>query len=170
MPLWKTKKLDLSETVIRYAMKHTKTAKEAAAFLGVASSTFKKSASLYVDPETGKTLYQLHKGVKGKGIILQKDHASITDILDGKYPNYRVARLKSRLIKEGYLAEECVICGFAERRVSDYTVPLLLAFKDGNKKNFKLENLETVCYNCYYLCYGRLKGKVSEKINCEEDE
>ena len=33
--------------------------------------------------------------------------------------------------------EECSVCKFHERRVSDYKMPLLLNFKDGNKKNYR---------------------------------
>jgi len=29
-----------------------------------------------------------------------------------------------------------------------------LNFKDGNKRNWKLENLEFLCYNCYFLVIG----------------
>jgi hypothetical protein len=31
---------------------------------------------------------------------------------------------------------------------------LLLHFKDGNKKNYRKENTEFLCYNCYYLTIG----------------
>jgi hypothetical protein len=31
---------------------------------------------------------------------------------------------------------------------------LLLNFKDSDKNNFKLDNLELVCYNCYFLYIG----------------
>jgi len=27
-------------------------------------------------------------------------------------------------------------------------------FKDGNKKNYKLDNVELLCYNCYFLIIG----------------
>ena len=35
-------------------------------------------------------------------------------------------------------------------------MPLILNFKDGNKKNWKLENLEALCYNCYFLNIGNV--------------
>ena len=38
----------------------------------------------------------------------------------------------------------------------DYKVPLILNFKDGNAKNWKLENLEMLCYNCYFLNIGNV--------------
>ncbi len=41
-----------------------------------------------------------------------------------------------------------------EQRVTDYRVPLLLNYKDGNRKNWKQDNLELLCYNCYFLYIG----------------
>ena len=60
-------------------------------------------------------------------------------------------KLKYRLITEGHLLEECNMCKFNERRVSDYKMPLLLNFKDNNKKNYRKENIELLCYNHYFL-------------------
>jgi hypothetical protein len=51
---------------------------------------------------------------------------------------------------------ECYQCGFSEKRVIDYKQPLILNFKDGNKNNWKLDNLRMLCYNCYYLYVGNL--------------
>jgi len=58
------------------------------------------------------------------------------------------------MIAEGFLKECCSVCGFNERRVLDYKMPLLLHFKDNNRKNYRPENLQLVCYNCYYLNIG----------------
>ena len=63
-------------------------------------------------------------------------------------------KIKYRLIAEGYLEEKCAMCGFQERRVLDYKIPLLLHFKDNNKQNYKLENIEFLCYNHYFLNVG----------------
>ena len=46
------------------------------------------------------------------------------------------------------------MCQFKERRVLDYKMPLLLHFKDGNKKNYRKENIELLCYNHYFLTVG----------------
>jgi hypothetical protein len=48
------------------------------------------------------------------------------------------------------------MCGFSERRVTDYKVPLLMNFKDGSKCNYLLDNLELLCYNCYFLYVGEV--------------
>jgi hypothetical protein len=69
------------------------------------------------------------------------------------------------MIEGGYLKEECYKCGFHERRVLDYKMPLLMNFKNGNKQNYTLENVEMLCYNCYYLSVGELfTGKQIEDI------
>ena len=31
---------------------------------------------------------------------------------------------------------------------------MLLHFKDNNKKNYRKENIEFLCYNCYFLTIG----------------
>ena len=53
--------LDIPESDIRYAMENTKSNAEAARFLKVSFTTYKKYARMYVDRETGKTLYEIHK-------------------------------------------------------------------------------------------------------------
>ena len=57
------------------------------------------------------------------------------------------------------------MCGFHERRVIDYRMPLLLNHKDRNKKNFKLDNIELLCYNCFYLTVSNiLNAKDIEQV------
>jgi len=62
--------------------------------------------------------------------------------------------VKHRLISEGYMKEECSRCRFHEKRITDEKVPLIINYVDGNKRNWKLENLEFLCYNCYFLNIG----------------
>lgn len=155
----------ITESEIRYAMQHSDSNATAAKFLQVADSTWKKFASLFVDESTGKTLYELHKNpeksrqifmeMKGYGVYkkTRKGYTStnLDDILDGKHPTYSKKKLKSRVIREGVLPECCSLCGFSERRIDDHTVPLIMSWKDGNRTNHRLENLELICYNCYML-------------------
>ena len=58
------------------------------------------------------------------------------------------------LIQEGYLIEQCERCGYNERRNLDLKVPLILHYRDGNQKNFRLENIHLLCYNCYFHAVG----------------
>ena len=151
----------ISKDMILRAMKHTKSNMAAARFLGCSYPHYKQYAKLYKNEE-GKTLFEVHLNRQGKGIskhlYKKKDLTPINDILEGRIDvsNYNPKELKERLIHEGLLAEECNSCGFNERRVVDYKVPLILNFKDGNKKNWKLENLEPLCYNCYFLNVGNI--------------
>jgi hypothetical protein len=80
-----------------------------------------------------------------------KGRFPIQDILDGKWPNYPIHRLKDKLIRAGLKKPECEGCGFKTRRETDALLPLLLSFDDGNRKNFRLENLRILCYNCTFM-------------------
>ena len=158
--------------MILRAMKHTKSNMAAARFLGCSYPHYKQYAKLYKNEE-GKTLFEVHLNRQGKGIskhlYKKKDLTPINDILEGRIDvsNYNPKELKERLIHEGLLAEECNSCGFNERRVVDYKVPLILNFKDGNAKNWKLENLELLCYNCSFL-YG-VSPITDEQVDKMED-
>jgi len=155
------KKKIISKDMILRAMKHTKSNMAAARFLGCSYPHYKQYAKLYKNEE-GKTLFETHLNRQGKGIskhlYKKKDLTPINDILEGRVDvsNYSPKELKGRLIHESLIAEECNSCGFNERRVVDYKVPLILNFNDGNQKNWKLENLEMLCYNCYFLNVGNV--------------
>ena len=58
------------------------------------------------------------------------------------------------MIEEGYLKEECALCEFHERRVTDYKIPLILNFKDNNPNHYNLGNIRFLCYNCFFLNMG----------------
>ena len=164
---------DLSETVIRNAMKHTQSNLQAARYLNLTIETYRKYAKLYVDKETGKTLYDLHKNMYGKGVKKiswrhELSVAKLNEIVSSE--SYRAVnreKLKGRLIYEGILRMECYKCGYHQKRVIDYKQPLVLSFKDGNKNNWRIENLEMVCYNCYFLYVGNLFTE--KQINRLED-
>jgi hypothetical protein len=153
---------DLTEATIRNAMKHTQSNFQAARYLNVTIETYRKYAKIYVDQETGKTLYELHKNNSGKGIKRVKwNHdislEKINEVMSSdSYRAINQQKLKNRLIYEGILRMECYKCNHHEKRVVDYKQPLVLSFKDGNKHNWKVENLEMLCYNCYFLYVGNL--------------
>jgi hypothetical protein len=162
MPRWKKAAYNLTESEIRYAMANSTSNNQAAAFLHVTAATYKKYAELYYDHESGKNLYELHKNKAGKKIQKRKHVQSIAtmdDILLGKHPGYNLRRLKERLIDEAIFEDKCMICGFCEQRITDYKSPTNLVFKDSNPRNHLKENLEIVCYNCFFLYYGDLSTK-----------
>jgi len=151
----------LGKEMILAAMNKTKSNRAAARYLNVSYQHYKKWAKQYDATEEGyKTLFDQHLNQSGKGIPKflnngKKDFALI-DIIEGRLSpaSFNPKKIKYRLIEEGYLKEECGNCGFHERRVSDYKIPLILNFKDRNKQHYRLENLEMLCYNCFFLFQG----------------
>lgn len=148
-----------SKDDIYRSMRHSKSINGAARYLGCTNSHIAKFFKMYTDEATGKTLFELHQNRSGKGILkIHKEgkEPRIELILTGEIDasNWPIARIRDRMIVEGYFVEKCNICGLDERRVIDYKVPLLLHFKDGIKKHYVHDNLELLCYNCYFYRVG----------------
>ena len=149
----------LTKEMIVAAMNKTKSNRAAARYLNVSYIHYKKWAKLY-ESDTHDNLFEQHKNQSGKGIpkFLKSTgkEPALIDIIEGRVDasSFSPDKLKYRLITEGYLLEECAMCQFKERRVLDYKMPLLLHFKDGNKKNYRKENIELLCYNHYFLTVG----------------
>lgn len=161
-------KIYSKDDVLR-AMRYTRSNRAAARYLGCSYQHYKIYAKLYVDEETNKTLFELHKNQSGKGIpkhLKGKKEPALDAILNGQLDvsHFTPDRIKNRLIQESYIAEECSRCGLNERRVLDYKIPLLLSFKDGNKKNYRLENLTLLCYNCYFYTVGNVFTEEQQDI------
>lgn len=138
---------------IEAAMVATNSNAEAARYLRVSYDTYKKYAKLYKKNDT--TLFELHKNQSGKGISkLNKGEGAkypLQEILEGDHPTYPPSRLKRRILKECILEEKCSNCNFDEKRITDYTAPVLLDHIDGDTTNHLESNLRLLCYNCYYL-------------------
>tara|TARA_R100001443_G_C3362750_1_gene179363 strand:- start:1589 stop:2236 length:648 start_codon:yes stop_codon:yes gene_type:complete len=152
----------ISKDMCLAAMNKTKSVKAAARYLNCSYHHLKRYMKLYVDEETGKTLFEIHKNQSGKGIpkFLKSTgkEPALLDIIEGKIDaaSFSPKKLKYRLITEGHLEECCGNCGFQEHRVTDHKVPLILHFKDKNKLNYNLNNIEFLCYNCYFLFIGEV--------------
>jgi hypothetical protein len=158
----------LLEAQIRYAMDNTTSNAEAAKWLHVSFATWKKYAKMYIDEPTGLTLYELHKqnGFAKRLVLPQTRYRRkasapwafqphpIEDVFANKYPKYSLRTFKERLIKEGWIEERCSCCGFQERRQYDYEIPLKMHWIDGNKQNYALENIQLLCFNCYFIHVG----------------
>lgn len=139
----------LLESEIMAAQSISKTEAEAARKLGVSFMTYRKYAKMY-------GLYGRVVNAAGKGIakpIKNEDSGKypLNQILEGKFPKYNTNRLKTRLIRCNRIEQKCNKCGFCEKRISDNQVPLLLNYIDGNSKNKLKDNLELLCYNCFFL-------------------
>jgi hypothetical protein len=170
----------LTKEQILAAMSQTKSNRSAARWLNLSYTHYKKWAKFYIDEESGKNLFDKHLNQQGKGIpkFLKNSRKvpALNDLLEGRVPmtNFNPEKVKKRLFEEGHLNEECYMCGFNERRILDYKIPLLLHFKDNNKKNYRLENLEVLCYNHYFLTIGDIFSakdeeqiETSKSISCQ---
>ena len=156
MPAAKT----FTKTQIETAMRYTKSIRAAAKYLGCSYQHLKPfMKTLRVDDSdpNSPTLFEVHKNQNGKVIPKflpnKRREPNVKNIVETGtgWESFTPEKIKTRLIAEGYLRDECYHCGFSERRVTDYKTPLLLSFKDGNKSNYLLENLELLCYNDYFL-------------------
>ena len=140
------------------AMRHTKSVRSASRYLNCSYQHLKPIMKMYEATEDGyDNLFEQHKNQQGKGIKKFLGNGTklppLVEIIEGRVDpsSFNPEKIKYNLLTEGYLKEECYKCGFNERRVMDYKMPLLLHFKNGNKKHYVLDNLEMLCYNCYYL-------------------
>ena len=143
---------------VKRAMRNTKSVRSAARYLNCSYQHLKKWMKLYKsDHPDYDTLFDEHKNPSGIGIPKFLSNGgkmpALKEIIEGRVdPSpFDPDKIKYRLIVEGYLKEQCNLCGFKERRVMDYKMPLLLHFKNGNKKHYILDNLQMLCYNCYHL-------------------
>lgn len=149
-------KIFTREDILR-AMRTTRSNRAAARYLHCSFLHYKKYAKMYIDEETGKTFWDLHKNQSGKGIPKFLSSGTkeppLLALLEGKIPveHFNPQKIKQRILFEALIEEKCARCGFSERRVSDTKVPLILHHKDGDKHNWRLDNLEFMCYNCSFL-------------------
>jgi hypothetical protein len=149
----------LMESEIRAIQDVSVSAAEAARKLNVSYNTYKKYAKLYGILDRCKCvdasgLPKVHNPYRGK--------YPLEEILMGMHPGYPTHRLRKKLFASKLKAQECEVCGFKEARITDNKIPLVLAFRDGDRSNHILENLEIVCYNCYHNTYGNLFGITKE--------
>ena len=150
----------ISKEMILRAMKYTKSNRAAARYLGCSYQHYFPYAKMFRvddnDPES-PTLFDVHKNPSGKGIPKflpnKRKEPNVRNIVEtGQgWESFTTDKIKNYLIKEAILKDECCKCGFKEKRVTDYKTPLLLNFKDGYKNNYLFNNLELLCYNCYFL-------------------
>jgi hypothetical protein len=148
-------KILTKEDILR-AQKMTRSNMAAARYLHVSYNHYKKYAKMFKNDD-GVNLLEFHKNQEGKGIpkfaLKGKDRIPLMDLIEGRVPieHFEAKDIKARIILEGLIEEKCNKCGMSERRITDTKVPVILNFKDGNKKNYHLNNIEFLCYNCSFL-------------------
>lgn len=151
---------DLTQEQVVSALAAATSVKEAARILNISYGTLKKYAKKYVDENTGKTLFEKFKNPYGKGV--NRNYDKLTSIYspeklfrEGQNSTpERIAKLKDIVIGRKFISLMCNKCGYHERRLTDMKPPLLLNFISKNKSDWRLENLELLCYNCYFLYIG----------------
>lgn len=140
----------------------------AARELGVGRQYFIKWAEILIPEEFAEYRNRVIKGTRlRKGSVeltLKKSYVKAMAILDGTAPvpeewAHNSQRRMRKLVEYGLLPTGCQLCGFSEVRITDYKSPQLLEFIDGDKHNWKLDNLRVLCYNCYYLNVHDIWGK-----------
>jgi len=156
-------KILTKEDLLR-AMMATKSNMHAARYLNVSYEHYKKYAKMYKNDD-GITFLEAHKNQEGRGIKkysakqLPKFKAIINGETSPRHFNDKFKNeIKNRIVFEALKEEKCERCGFSERRVTDEQVPLTISHKDGDVKNFKLDNIEFLCLNCNFL-YGTSSDK-----------
>jgi len=138
--------------------------------LGVSEVYFRKWAKILI-PDEFNAFRNSALRLKGKKVYGTRDVTKLPSyqqavrVLEGseqarvEWKTHPHQQLK-RLIKYGLMIEKCAICGFDEQRITDYECPVLLDFLDGDKMNWKIDNLRVLCYNCYFLNVVDLSGRM----------
>lgn len=157
----KAKTTMLLQSQIENAMRMTRSNRAAAEYLRVSYNLYRKFAKAYKNDQ-GVPLFEAHRNQSGTGIA--KSHVSdrrfkLDEILIGKHPQYPVNKLKRRLVVSGYIEESCAQCGFSQKRPSDLKTPLILNHLDGDGRNHKADNLQLLCYNCFFILVGDINRK-----------
>lgn len=142
----------LTKSEVEHANAQTRSCAAAARYLRVSYDTYKKWAKLYGLFEAQKN--EAGVGIPNPGGVTRGAYSLKSIVIEGEHPGYDLGKLKTRLIKAGWKAEECERCGHNERRIDDELVPLVLRLRDDDEQNVLWENLEMVCYNCSFLYYG----------------
>jgi len=138
------------QSEIEEAKTHSPFAAGQARWLGINLQTFRKYAKLY-------GIYEPKPTEKGKRNLFDPNRGKypLTKILAGEFndmPAISDWRVKDKLIRSGIVLPQCNICGYNKRRIVDNKICLLLDHKDGNIKNYKLDNLQLLCFNCTFEC------------------
>ena len=138
----------ITKNMILESQKHTKSNMEAARWMNVCYTTYKKWAKYY-------GVFEQHLNQKGNGI--KKGFAvrtvNVEDIVLGKRePPRRWSQsvVKEELIDKGYWQDECSNCGYNEENMATGKTCLGIDFTDGDSKNWLLDNIRLLCSNCYY--------------------
>lgn len=135
---------------IEESIKHSGFGAQQAKFLGVHVATYRKYAKLY-------GLWNPQPNLKGKKRNLNPDSGKypLNRILTGEFngiPQVNDWMVKRKLLKTDIFPKCCAECGYNKKRFGSTQPLLLIDHLDGDKKNFKKENLRYLCWNCTGEC------------------
>ena len=181
----KFKGFQLTEELVRSAIKNTRSNKEAAAWLKISYKTWRRYAQSFTDPVTGRTLFDMHIASGGKGIpkVMSPRKNKVNpralelgyQLIQGQYCTpKRIEELSRRLMVDGRLGYCCAECGFAQKRPIDMKMPLLLNFINNDRSDWREDNLRWLCYNCAFLLsldyFSKTKRQIIQSIAPESPD
>jgi 5-methylcytosine-specific restriction endonuclease McrA len=114
----------------------------AASELGIHFNTLKRKAiklGVYKPNPSGKGL----KKSKRDGF----DKIPLSEILEGKHPQYQSNKLRIRMISDGIKEKKCELCGIVEW--NNKPISFELDHINGIRNDHRLENLRVICPNCH---------------------
>lgn len=130
----------MDESYFIKVTKSSRTMMEAARKLGLPFTTF-------IDRAKKLGIYSPNQGGRGTEKISPNNKFELEDILEGKHPSYQSAKLRKRLIKEGYFPYKCFICQIDNWLEKPLT--LELDHINGISTDHRLINLRLLCPNCH---------------------
>src|ERR1035437_4484692 len=139
----------LLRSEIEDAIKHSPFCSDQSRYLGVGILTYRK----YATPLGLYNPQPHHKGAK-KPWGPEKGRHPLSKILLGEFngnPSITDWKVKRKMLRDGW-PEECAVCGYNKKHMSNGRVPLLLDHMDGDRNNFKRENLRFLCWNDMIEC------------------
>lgn len=137
----------LLKSQILDAQSKCRSAAECARYLNVNYKTYKKWAEYH-------EVFHNLINASGKGIPRLNQRGRLEEVLNGNKPHWNLKVFTEQLVRYGYKKDCCEVCGY-DRKRPDGKAPYLLHFLDDNRYNHKLENIQFLCYNCYYVEVGR---------------
>jgi ribosomal protein L13E len=140
----------LLRSEIEEAKQHSGFGAQQAKYLGVHKATYAKYAKLY-------GLWEPQPNLKGKKRNINPDGGKypLNRILNGEFDSVAKVNdwmVKRKLLKTDIFPRCCSICGYDKTRLGGTYPILLLDHMDGNRRNFKRDNLRYLCWNCTVEC------------------
>lgn len=140
----------LLQSEIIEAQKHSVFAAGQARWLGISFTTFKRWAIQY-------GIYKSNPNHKGMTWVRDPERGMypLSKILAGELnDNQKVTAwmVRYKLMNSNVFPLRCNICGYDKKRIVDGKIGILLDHKNGNRRDFRKDNLQFLCLNCMFEC------------------